>query len=182
MSNDPIEKWLHAMNFEIFRLTSTLSPLSIEEIESRIKDLESMPVTKGTRNSFKENIDQLECLKHDLQSLRELGFCYQRIHQVREQIREKGTFDFKELENLHARFDTAVEKKMIEQGERQRQHLASLKQLWPKADYARKREMMGTFATYGRWRLKIRTSNYLLAIPRRIVKSLLRGYKRSNGL
>ena len=185
MSKDPIDKWLDAMAFEIFRLSSKHQPGSTELLESRIKQLETMPVTKGTRNNLKEKLHQLECLKKDLQSLRVLYIFYEKHLQVRAQAREKGSVDRGDTVKMTEVFDKyndILEKGKTEQRERQWQHLASLRQLWPKADYARKRRMVGLFATYARRRLMIGTENSLLAVPLTIARWMSRAVKKKGGV
>ena len=182
MSKNPIDKWLDAMEFEMFRLKSTYE-MSTEILESRIKQLESMPVTKGTRNNFKEKNHQLVCLKQDLQSLRVLESSYRKIKQAREQMREKGFHDpGLKVHEIHSKYDTIFEKMKIEQRERQWQHLASLRQLWPKADDARKRRMVGLFAKYAGMRLGTGITNSLLVIPQKMARWFAKGYKRRTGL
>ena len=181
MSKDPIDKWLDAMQFEMFRHKYTNNPLSTEMLESRIKQLESMPVTKGARKNLKEKFDQLECLKRDLQSLRLLASSYRKLQQWRDQ-HAWGMLDMEVVAEVHRKVDTWFVKTKIEERERQRQHFASLRQLWPKADVARKRRMVGFFATYAGIRLRTGITNSLLAIPQRFVGWLARGYKRRTGL
>ena len=173
MSKDPIDKWLDAMQFEIFRL----SP-NTELLESRIKQLGSMPVTKGSRNNLKEKLHQLECLKQDLQSLRMLEVSTRKLQQVKAQALGGRSLDRGQMVKVREEFDEVTntfEKTKIEQRERQRQHLASLRQLWPKADYARKRRMVGLFATYAGRRLMIGTANSLLVVPLMIARRAFRG-------
>ena len=182
MPKDSSDKWLDAMEFEIFRLKTT-HYMSTEILESRIKQLESMPVTKGTRNNFKEKNHQLVCLQQDLQSLRVLESSSRKMQQVREQMREKGFHDpGLKVHEIHSKWDILFEKTKIEQRERQWQHLASLRQLWPKADDARKRRMVGLFAKYAGMRLWDGTTNSLLAIPLKVARWLARGHKRRMGL
>ena len=181
MSKDPIDKWLDAMQFEIFRLKSTNNPLSTEVLESRIKQLESMPVTKGTRQNLKEKFHQLESLKCDLQSLRVLESSCRKMQQLKDSY-NKGMLDVKEMAEVLHKLDTSFEKTKIEERERRRQHLASLMQLWPKADVARKRRMVGLFATYAGMSLRIEISNSVVGIPQKIARWAVRGYKRHTGL
>ena len=185
MSKDPIDKWLDAMEFEIFRLSSKHQPGSTELLESRIKQLGTMPVTKETRINLKQKLYQLECLKQDLQSLRVLHISIQKLQQAIAQAREKRSLDRGQEVKVREAFEKGIntfEKSKVEERERQRQHLASLRQLWPKADYARKRRMVGLFATYARRRLMIGTVNSLLVVPIGAVRWLSRMYRRNSGV
>ena len=174
MSKDPIEKWLDAMQFEVFRLKS-FTPFSTEVLESRIKQLEPMPVTEGARINLNAKLRELKCLKQDLQSIRVLERSVRKMRQATDRVLEKTMFNVKDqCIEARAKFDATHVKTKIERMERQRQHLASLRQLWPKADYASKRRMVGLFARYGRSRLIAGIRISLLAFPFKIVKRVWR--------
>ena len=179
MSRDSIDKWLEAMEFEIFRLSPEHGLLSTELLELRIKQLESMPVTEVASNDLLERIHQLECLKQDLQSLRTLGAWHRKAKQLQDENRginygPKGIKLFEE-------FDTLFEKIRIKQREQQ-WHLASLSQLWPHADHARKRQMVKLFVTYNDRRLRVGAVNSLLTVPLRIARWAVRKKNRLRGL
>ena len=167
------------MEFENFRLLPEHGPLSTELLELRIKQLESMPVTEGARYDLQEKIHQLECLKQDLQSLRVLGAWHRKARQLRD---ENGRFDYgpKAFE-LFDEFDTLFERTKIKQRERQ-WHFASLTQLWPHADHARKRQMVKLFVTYVDRRLRVGAVNSLLTVPLRIARWAVRRNKGRPGL
>ena len=164
MSRDPVDRWLDAMEFEMFRLSPKYDVFSTEFLESRIKQLESMPVTKGANIDLQEKIHQLKCLKQDLRSLRAQFVLAGKLQQLKDQARE-GIYRPHELYEVWNAIDTSNAKGRMEQRERQRQHLASLRQLWPNADDAKKRQMLKLFAIYSRRRLMIGTQNILYAVP-----------------
>ena len=183
MSRDSIDKWLDAIQFEIFRLSPRHHPLSPELLESRIKQLESMPVTEGAGNDLHEKFHQLKCLQEDLQSLRAMRSWLQKVAHLKDRVQEKGLVDCRnEVVEAFDELDILSEKKKIEQRERQRQHLASLRQLWPNADGARKRRMVELLATYARRRLMTGTVNSLRAVPFKIARWAARGIKGRPGL
>lgn len=181
MSRDPIDKWLDAMQFEIFRLSPQHYAFRTELLESRIKQLESMPVTKEARTDLQQKLHQLKCLKQDLRFYRALEVSYEKMKQLKDQTRAGFLDRGQEACEVFNEIDTSIEKIKMEQRERQRQYLASLRQLWPNADNAKKRQMLKLFAIYSRRRLLIGTENILYAVPFALARWTVRNFKGRSG-
>ena len=165
------------MQFEMFRLSPKYDYFSSEFLESRIKQLESTPVTKGAKIDLQEKIHQLTCLRQDLRSFRALVVLTGKLQQLKDQARE-GIYRPHELHEVWTAIDTSNAKKRMEQRERQRQHFASLRRLWQNADDAKKRQMLKMSAIYSRRRLMIETRNILYAVPYTVARWVTRFIKR----
>ena len=178
MSRNPADKWLEAIKFELFRLSPEHNKFSTGYLEWRIKQLESMPVTEGARIDLQDKIHQLECLKQDLGVFRAEMAWTRKMCRVSEKARDKGrpARGYEIFESFNE-LDTSFEKVKMEQRERQRQHLASFRQIWPNADAANKAQMVKWLAIYSRRRLRIGTGNSLWIVPNTIFRWWTRGAK-----
>lgn len=180
MSRDPIDKWLDALQFENYRLSFKPHLIHAEILESQIREMESLPLDKIAGDDLDAALKRLESLKQDLASTQQLLGLAAQLRNVRDQISEKGIFNYNPedaneiLNDFHAWF----EKSKIEQRERQWRNLASLKHFWPQADGARRRRMVELFATYARRRLTWGIGNFKMTIPLRIGRWAGRMYMR----
>lgn len=165
MSENVIDEWLKSLKFENYRLEYTPKYTRAKVLEATIRNIESQPIDGAFAKDFGGTLLQLEILKKDLASMHEMNDLVERLHILRDRLREQDFLSFhpesaaQVMEGLQAWF----EKKKIEQRKRQRLNVASLGRLWPNADQARKRQMVKLFVTYGRRRFAWGTLNILLS-------------------
>lgn len=180
MSRDPLDKWLDALRFEIYRLQFMPNPMHAKILESKIQEFESQPVVEIAGNDFNTALQKLETLKQDFASIQQLIHLAIELRNLRDQMREKGFLMFSPndadevLNGFHAWF----EKTKMEQRKRQWRNFAHLRHFWPKADGPTRRQMVELFATYGRRRFKWGLMNLQIGAPLKIGRWASRMYRR----
>ena len=90
MSSNAIDKWLDDLEFENYRLSFTPTHLHAQILESRIRLIESLPITEQVDHDLPRIIDNLETLKRDLASVQELISLALKIQQLRDRMLQKG--------------------------------------------------------------------------------------------
>lgn len=180
MSRDPVDKWLDALWFEIYRLQFTPNQTHANILQSQIQELESQPVAEIAGNDFDTMLQNLETLKQDVASIEQLIHLAEQLRNLRDQMREKGFLAYSpnDADDVFNGFHAWFEKTKIEQRERQWRNIAHLRHFWPKADGPRRRQMVELFAKYSRRRLKWGLMNLQIGTPLKIGRWAIRVYKR----
>ena len=180
MLKDPVDKWLDALRFEVYRLQFTPNPTHAKILQSQIQELESQPVTEIADNDFGTMFQNLETLKQDVASIEQLIHLAEQLRNLRDQMREKGflAYSLDDADEVFNGFHAWFEKAKIEQRERQWRNLAYLRHFWPNADGPRRRQMADLFATYSRRRLKWGFMNLRIGTPLKIGRWAIRIIKR----
>ena len=170
MSSNAIDKWLDDLEFENYRLSFTPTRLHAQILESRIRLIESLPVTEQVDHDLVRIVKNLETLKRDLASVQELIGLTLQLRDLRDQMLQKGFLQFAPEDGVETfdGFHTWYERKKLEQRRRQRLNFAFLRHFYPMADKARKRRMVDLFATYSRRRFMWGTWNLRFGTPARI--------------
>ena len=181
MSEYTIDRWIHALEFENYRLQFKPNNIHVKILQSEIQVMESMPAAAAIGDgNLDQTLQNLESLKQDLASGEHIIGLAIQLRNFKDQMREKGVLQFnldaadEILEGIQASFD----KRKIEQRQRQWRNLASLRKFWPEADGPRRRRIVELLRTYTRRRFMWGLLNLQMGTPVRLSRWASRMYKR----
>ena len=180
MSKELIDHWLDDVEFEDFRLSFRPTALHLELLRAQIQRMESMPVTEEASGDLERTISRLDRLKQDLRHLQDLSGIVSRAEKVRYQVQEKGMVAFRPEEANEILDDIHSWLQELKHKQRLRQHvtLGYFTHFWPMADQARRKRMIGLFATYGKKRLMWGARKFAISTPLKFVRWVGRSYKK----
>ena len=180
MSQDPIDQWLESLRFEIYRLQfrpGPMQPNNVLVLRSQIDKLKSQQVATLSGKTLETTLHRIDALEQDLASFEQIIRMVAKLDDTRKLVRKSGATDLTARDDmLEAVGDYTAwfEKKTIGQRESQRRNLASLRLFWPKADWSRRKLMVGLFATYGMRRFASGAKNISLQWPLKVALSLIK--------
>ena len=180
MSQDPIDKWLESLEFEIYRLRfkpGSKLRNNAWMLRWHIAKIGSLQVAALTGTNLESLIHSVDAFQQDLASLEEL----MRLHaQLEDNMKEFRRLGFpmtaagpellKSLDDTRAWF----EKTKNDQRQRQQRHFASLRLFWPNANGPLRMRMLGLFATYGRRRFAWGAKNFQVSRAVRLTTWLVK--------
>lgn len=181
MSKENIDEWLDDVEFENFRLSLKPTAFHLSLLQREVQRMESMPVTgEEVSGNLERTISRLDCLKQDLKSFQILSEVFSRLKNLRDRVADTGFSSFRPEEALEIYDDlhSWLQEAKYEQRLRQHVNLGYFRHFWPMADQARRREMVGLFATYGKERFTWGSLNFRLSAPLKVVRWLGRIYKK----
>lgn len=179
MSKEPIDHWLDDVEFEDFRLSFRPTALHLELLRAQIQRMESMPVTEEASGDLERTISRLDRLKQDLKFFEDLYGIMSRLKKLRDQV-PKGVVASRpeEASEIFDDFHSWLQEVKHKQRFRKHVTLGYFRHFWPMADQARRRRMIGLFATYGKKRLMWGARIFAVSTPLKVVRLVCRIYKK----